>query len=245
MVYHDKTSETVPAIIRKTLQIKLGGHSVNLLDNQVLNPITTPNTTLGDSKLYLQGGPGSMAVIDLFGGLPNDATNTELQNIKDQNLLINEANLTFHIDKATLGAVAPEPNRIYLYDLNNKRPLIDYYSDLTTSSNPKYSKYVHGGIIKKESDLRGVTYKIKITNHIRNLVSNDSTNVKLGLVITESINNPLNSYLLTPFTSGTTQTKLVPVMSVVNPLGTILHGSNPSVPFSKRVKLEIFYTKPN
>jgi hypothetical protein len=244
MVYHDKTSETVPAVIRKTLQIKLGGHSVNLLENQVLNPISSPNTALGDSKLYLQGGPGSMAIIDLFGGLPNNSSNAELQNIKDQNLLINEANLTFYIDKDAMGTDAPEPNRIYLYDLTNKRPLIDFYSDLTTSNKSKYSKYIHGGIIKKVN-LRGSTYKIKITNHIRNLVINDSTNVKLGLVITENINNPLNSYLLTPNTIGTFQTKLVPVMSVVNQLGTIIHGSNPSVPFNNRVKLEIFYTKPN
>jgi hypothetical protein len=149
MVYHDKTSETVPAVIRKTLQIKLGGHSVNLLENQVLNPISSPNTALGDSKLYLQGGPGSMAVIDLFGGLPNNSSNAELQNIKDQNLLINEANLTFYIDKDAMGTDAPEPNRIYLYDLTNKRPLIDFYSDLTTSNKSKYSKYIHGGIIKK------------------------------------------------------------------------------------------------
>jgi hypothetical protein len=34
-------------------------------------------------------------------------------------------------------------------------------------------------------------------------------------------------------------------MSVMSPLGTILYGSSPSVPDDKRLKLEIYYTKPN
>jgi hypothetical protein len=33
--------------------------------------------------------------------------------------------------------------------------------------------------------------------------------------------------------------------SVMNPLGTVLYGSHPSVPEDKKIKLQIFYTKPN
>ncbi|MBY0487560.1 MAG: DUF4270 domain-containing protein [Flavobacteriaceae bacterium] len=253
IAYRDNLSATNTGTVRRVIQIKLGGHSVNLFENDNNYPgYVTPNPTTGDQKLFVKGGDGSMAVIDLFGGLPNNASNTELQAIKNQNLLINEANLTFHIDKDAMkdasGNNAPEPNRIYLYDLNNKRPLVDFYSDFTTSSKTKYSKYVHGGIIKKDSDSRGTTYKIKITNHIRNLVLNDSTNVRLGLVVTENINSPSNANLLTPITNGAFQTKFVPVMSVVNPLGTILYGSNipvGNINYDKRLKLEIYYTKPN
>ena len=36
-----------------------------------------------------------------------------------------------------------------------------------------------------------------------------------------------------------------PRSAVMNPLGTVLYGSNPSVPADKRLKLEIYYTKPN
>lgn len=242
MVYHDKTSDTDPVIVRRTLQIKLGGHTVNLINSDWSNPVTSPNTTIGDDKLYLNGMGGSMAVIDLFAGTTGAV---KLQDIKDKNWLVNEANLTFTIDNTAMGILAPEPNRIYLYDLNNKRPLIDYYSDLTTSNSSKYNKYVHGGIIQKNTSDRGTTYKIKITNHVRNLILKDSTNVKLGLVVTEAITNPLNVNLFSPFTNDGVTTKFVPAMSVVNPLGTILFGSNPSVPVGQRLKLEVYYTKPD
>jgi hypothetical protein len=159
---------------------------------------------------------------------------------------------------------APEPNRISLYDLTNKRPLIDLYTDATTSSTTKFNKQIYGGILLDENSKivnesigeRGTKYKIRLTNYIRTLVKNggntdiakDSTNVRLGLVVTENVSVVSNATLLSPFTTttvaGSHQTKYVPVMSVVNPLGTILYGSNPSVPVDKRLKLEIFYTKP-
>jgi hypothetical protein len=265
IVYRDNTSDTSTTLIRRTIDIKLGGHTVNLINSDWSNPITSPNTTVGDDKLYLSGMGGSMIVIDLFkkednigyvdGVLQNSPNQIpdELDRLRNpidgKKWLVNEANLTFTIDKDALinlsGDAAPEPNRIYLYDLNNKRPLIDYYSDLTTSNSSKYNKYVHGGIIQKNTNDRGTTYKIKITNHVRNLILKDSTNVKLGLVVTEAITNPLNVNLFSPFNNGSVTTKFIPAMSVVNPLGTILFGSNPSVPSNQRLKLEVYYTKPD
>ncbi|WP_298307407.1 DUF4270 domain-containing protein [Flavobacterium sp.] len=242
IAYRDNTSETNTTLTRRTLDIKLGGHSVNLINSDWSSPVTSPNSIVGDDRLYLNGMGGSMAIIDLFAGTSGAA---KLQDIKDKNWLVNEANLTFTIDNTAMGTVAPEPNRIYLYDLNNKRPLIDYFADLTTSNSSKYNKFVHGGIIQKNTSDRGTTYKIKITNHVRNLILKDSTNVKLGLVVTEAITNPLNVNLFTPFNNGSVTTKFVPAMSVVNPLGTILFGSNPSVPSNQRLKLEVYYTKPD
>jgi hypothetical protein len=90
--------------------------------------------------LYLKGGNGSMAVIDLFNGDKND-NSTALNDMRDKKWLINEANLTFYIDKSKIGASAPEPNRIYLYDLTHNRPLVDLYTDYTTSINSKYNKF--------------------------------------------------------------------------------------------------------
>lgn len=245
IIYRDNTSDTDTALVRRIFDIKLGGNTVNLINNDWSNPVTSPNTTVGDDKLYLKGMGGSMTVIDLFAGTAGAA---KLQDIKDKNWLVNEANLTFTIDKdalITTSGPAPEPNRIYLYDLNNKRPLIDYFADLTTANSSKYNKFIYGGIIQKDASDRGTTYKIKITNHIRNLILKDSTNVKLGLVVTESINNPSNVNLFTPFANNGVTTKFVPAMSVVNPLGTILFGSNPSVPLQQRLKLEVYYTKPD
>jgi hypothetical protein len=41
--------------------------------------------------------------------------------LKNKGWLINEANLVFHIDAAQW-QTAYEPQRVYLYDLNNNRP---------------------------------------------------------------------------------------------------------------------------
>ena len=287
IVYHDKTSLTDTADpIRKTMQLNLSGNTVNLLNNENTFPgYVTPNPTLGDRNLFLKGGDGSMAVIDLFNktdnygynkitgvkeNTPNNVSD-ELDDLRNpaggkQKWLINEANLTFFIAKTAM-ANAPEPNRIFLYDLTNKRPLIDFYTDYSTGIIPKFNKSTHGGllldkngkIVNAKVSEKGTTYKVNITNHIRNLikyggvgVTKDSTNVRLGLVVTENIGNAFNAYLNSPFTSGSgtnlVQSKYIPVMSVVNPLGTILYGSNIPVgdpDYNKRVKLEIFYTKPD
>ena len=80
-----------------------------------------------------------------------------------------------------------------------------------------------------------------------NLIKNDSTNVRLGLSVTENINSIGFSKLRTP----NANTDSAPSMSVLNQLGTILYGTN--IPYSndpnsdyqkKRLKLEIYYTKP-
>lgn len=288
--------------LAKTLVLKMTGNTVSLLDNSnedtnYLNFINNPDTTLGDERLYLKGGEGSMAVIDIFGitdiigltrnptynsNLPASMTNPkfildpnynseqpisatnpkylntgpngisdEIDNIKANDWLINEANLTFYVDKSKMTNTI-EPERIFLFDLTNKRPLMDYAFDNTTNTvNPKRNKTTFGGIIEKETVAEGnrTKYKVRITNHVRNLIMKDSTNVRLGLSVTENINNVDMSKLKTPNAS----TNKAPKMSVVSPQGTILYGTKSSASFptvdennkENRLKLEIYYTKPD
>lgn len=270
IIYKDYTNQTAydnsatdPSIqkVSKKLVLNLTGHTVNFFDADYVNPVTTPNTLVGDDRIQLKGGKGSLGVVNLFN--PTDAiqynsngvlVNTpngipdELDHLRNpsngKKWLINEANLLFYIDKAAM-ANAVEPNRILLYDLDNSRPVIDYYNDLSTAIDTKYNKFIHGGILVKGTDSRGDYYKVRITNHLRNLINKDSTNVRLGLVVTENINSVNRSFLQTPFSIGAKQYKYLPTMSIVNPLGTILFGSNPSVPDSKRIKLQVYYTKPD
>lgn len=259
IVYHGKDSESATEYKRKTLVLNLAGNSVNLFDTNYVNP-EAGNPVTGDQRLYLKGGQGSMAVIKLFGPDSDGSGDAdELEDIRTKGWLINEANLVFHIDKATMNGVYGsvdanssvefEPNRILVYDLNNKRVLIDYTFDITTNSfYPKFNKFVHDGIIQiDEDDDKGLRYKVRLTNHIRNLVSKDSTNVNLGLVVTESINNVSNAKLKNSFTAFGTEVKYIPAMSVASPLGTVLWGNNvPAGPnYEKRLKLEIYYTKPD
>lgn len=231
------TEVPMPEIEYKTLDLNLNGKSVGFFEN--VGPSSIEN-----DRVYLRGGEGSMAIIDLFGpDNDNNGVADKLEELRANKWLVNDASLTFYIDNVAMGNSAYEPNRIYLYDLKNKRPLVDYYSDQNSpSSQPKYSKSVFGGIIKK-ADSRGTHYKIRLTNHIRGLINNaDSTNVKLGLVVTENIVDILNKKLKSPVLSYNINE--LPTASIVNPLGTILYGSGENVPLDKRIRLKIYFTKP-
>ncbi|PZR23824.1 MAG: hypothetical protein DI539_02295 [Flavobacterium psychrophilum] len=258
--YESLTSGTTPGPdinkgrTRKTVTFNLKGNTINFFENTYNSAfndaVATTDVTNGDETLFVKGGAGSMAVINL-----NDAKLNELiQTVgkgAGNNVLINEANLVFYVDQATdkgMGGSADRkvvaPYRMYLYDLKNRKPVIDYSMDATTYvSNSKFDKYIYGGIIDTLSDGR-IAYKLKLTNHIKNIIKGDSTNVKLGLIVTDNINITTNYKLKTPFTEGDIQVKDVPYSSVQSLLGTVLHGSHPNVPAANRVKLEIYYSKP-
>jgi hypothetical protein len=245
--YKEDTSSTNSARVEKSVVLNLTGNSVNLFQNDYLpsyrDGVASPNTSEGDSKLYLKGGEGSMAVIDIF-------KDNELDLLRTNKYLINDASLTFTIDTDAMKN-ADEPNRIYLYDLNNKQQLLDYTFDSSIGSSSKLNKNLHGGIIEKEAvgAKKGIRYKIRLTNHIRNLVSDKTvTKVKLGLVVTENINDVSNKKLSTSITNNEFNIEQIPTSSVINPLGTVLFGNN--IPpgdkdYEKRLKFEIYYTKPN
>jgi hypothetical protein len=237
--------EVVIVRVDKTMELALTGTTVSLVSQdrkpEYSAALASASATEGDERLYINGGSGSMAIIDLFG---RDASgeSAELEEYRAKNWLINEANLTFYIDKEKM-AGAVEPNRIYLYDLSNNSTILDYLLDQTTNSlKPKLGKGIYNGIIVKE-DERGTLYKIRLTNHITQLLKNaDSTNVRLGLVVTEAVAIIDNYAVKNQTASGLEK---VPTASVLNPLGTVLYGSKTSVPLDKRLKLEIYYTKPD
>ena len=80
---------------------------------------------------------------------------------------------------------------------------------------------------------------MRLTNQIRNLIKNaDSTNVKLGLVVTGDINNSTSASLRTakPLFSK------APKAAVITPLGTILYGNNVADE-AKKLKLEFYFYK--
>lgn len=236
--------------IRKTLAINLIGNTVNLFQNSLASNTLPINTVpvIATDRLYLKGGAGFHSYLDLFGTA--DATGVvpkeAIAELKNNNWIINEANLVFTIDQTIPSGEIPK--RIYVYDAKNKRPVFDYVTDQSAStSKPKYSKVVHGGIYTEVKNTAGVIiakrYKIRITDHIKNIINRDSTNVRLGVSVTEDISKIGNKYMKN--TPDNAYFNSIPEASVINPLGTILYGSGANVEQSKRIKLEIFYTKPN
>ena len=72
--YKEDTSDTDATRVEKSIVLNLTGNTVSLLDQSNTNTsyanATNPaniNTTVGDEKLYLKGGEGSMSILELFG----------------------------------------------------------------------------------------------------------------------------------------------------------------------------------
>ncbi|WP_394775186.1 DUF4270 domain-containing protein [Flavobacterium sp.] len=237
----------------KSLVINLNGAQASLYkDNKepiYYNAVTNPNKTAGDERLYLKGGQGSLAVIELNG------FGAKLEEIRSKNWLVNEANLIFSIDSDKMKD-AYEPKRVYLYDLDNSIPILDYSADGSSSitTDTKMTKVVYSGIINIDAATkRGTTYKIRLTSHIRNIIKNATVkNVRLGLVVTGDINTitsgKLKNRILIDPAKPNEYFSDVPRASIMSPLGTILFGANiPSTDanYAKRLQLQVYYTKPN
>lgn len=230
----------------------------------------------GEETLYIKGGNGAYSVIELFNRYvdtdangdfiedaegnpifidtpvtPTDADKTELDFLRSRDWLINDADLTFYIDQSkVITGGDTEPERIYIFNMSTGSILADYSLDrslqLFNESDPVNSVLSHLGRINRGSDDRGEFYKIRLTQHIINLLKDDQDeNVKLGLSVSQNINivssatgvvkNIINNTLIDV-------DEIIPASSIISHEGTVLYGNRETVPESKRLKLNIFYT---
>lgn len=280
--YHSDITTTTSAGSTTTndereLILNLKGNTINFFDYENNTAYQNYQTNLnnsdevnGDSRLYLKGGEGSVVYIDLFGTLDVQKFNDEgvlisgsngvpdeLDELRVEGKLVNEANLVFYIDNSVTGMDSPdgrpeEPKRIYLFDATNQAPILDYLIDSSTRFNTKENKYNFDGIIQLDETDKGTKYKIRITNYINRIINDDeeelNKNLTLGLSVTENIAVSSNASLKSPITVGSNQIKHIPFASVMNPLGTVLFGTNIApgdTNEAKKLKLEIYFTKPN
>lgn len=256
-----------------TLGTNAAGNTVSLQDYNYSGAYdagltaSETNPILGaDSNLFLKGGKGSVVYMDVFGGdvlkveagqlvSGSNGVPDELDQLRLNGWLINDAYLEFYIDKTAMSAANQvEAERIYLFDATNQKALADHVFDSSSSSNPKRSKASFGGIIERDATTakKGVKYKIRITQYITNILNstnvNVNKNVKLGLCVTENVLLTNNFYYKSPltFASGP-NIEYFPVASILSQEGVVLHGTHPALPADadKRLKLTIHYTKPN
>ena len=187
-------------------------------------------------KLYLKGGAGSMAVIDLF------SDQNQLDSIRNLGWLVNEANLTFYVDdtQIDLEDTITQPNRLFLYDINNNTVLSDYSFDVSANdNNPFISRLIHLGNLS--GDENKMYYKLRVTSLVNNIINNDSTNTRLGLTVTSNVNQ--TNFTKGQFLNAPDALENIPVGSVLTPEGTVLYGTEENS--DKKLKLEIYYTEPN
>ncbi len=236
--------EFVLSMLRLGSNGSLTGNVVNSFSNDPYPAeiSSAMNTGENASNIYLKGGAGTLTEIKLFAEDGEDGQEL-IDQIKAENWIINEANLVFYVDRNTLDNVGGiiEPPRLYLYNAENKAPLINVNTEFSEDQTLFGLFQNYDGIIKKSSDDKGEKYTVRITDHINNLVFRDSINATLGLTITPDIefigvNNAM-------FNDGEME---IPVAPTSCPLGTILYGSQvDEANLDKKLKLEIFYTETN
>jgi hypothetical protein len=225
------TGVTIPFRDKKILSFPLIGIKSNHIERTYLNAsgftqITSPNMVEGEQKLYVQGGAGSVAVIDLFNGV-------DLDELRAKNWLINEANLTFNIDNQNDNDV---PSRLLLYkldtdetnDINENAQILDAITE---------PDYFNGFLqIDDEETENPTKYKVNITDYISEVLRKEDFIMpsKLGLKVYNGLDKPI-----------TVNDTIVKDYSW-NPQGVVLYGNNFSeadADFAKRLKLEIYYTE--
>tara|TARA_B100001769_G_scaffold44223_1_gene31089 strand:+ start:643 stop:2271 length:1629 start_codon:yes stop_codon:yes gene_type:complete len=230
--------------------INFSGNLVNLFDNETLIDVSTMEQSNGNENIFLRGGEGIVSTLDLFGGTITNDNGDEISEfehfkdffydeISDEPIrIINEAYIEFFVNQNFSND--DEPERIYIYNYEQNSALIDYFLDQSVSSLTINAKINHLEPLLRDSlsDDRGVKYKIRITEHLNNLILRDSTNAQLALGVISDIASVQNFKIL-----DESENKSLASGVILSPKGTILHG-NLSSDTEKRPKIKIYYTEP-
>ena len=240
--YDYQTKETNDAgaevIVTKNNQFLLNAAAA--IKFNTLLQSTPPDAILNDivstsqqEHIALSGGLGSVAILNLF------EDNEVLEALKGQPWLLNEANLTLYVNQQETDFYNSSlPQRLYLSNADNAAPIIDFTQDASATST--LSRLVYGGYLVEEEEKQ--YYKIRITDHLRNIISNDSTNMPLQL----SLSNVFSSQTAVQLANvKDPEGDKIPVGTVVSPKSAVFVGPNPSDPdlADLKLQLELFYTE--
>ncbi len=232
--------------------INFSGVLLNIFDNNFLVDVSNSDEVNGDENIYLRGGDGYIGLIDLFSGTVENEIGDQVDafdhfksffydDISESSLkLINEAYIEFYVNQDL--NLENEPDRIFVYNYEENMSLIDYFIDQSVSSTTINAKINHLEPLQRVDDDpegQGIKYKIRITEHLNNIVLLDSTNARLGL-------GTINDIAATSFFSilnGDDDDLQLASGTILSHKGTVLHG-NQSQQEDKRPKIKIYYTEP-
>ena len=248
---YDRIEEGNPTVEEQeyTLSLITGGGQLPVNSNAVNTYINEAypagiagamDTGANASRIYLKGGAGSFAEVHLF---ETDSGRTIIEEIKANNWIINEANLTFHVDRTAMQGVLldEEPFRLYLYNSETVQPIYNPINEQSVADTPFGIFLDYDGFLETDGG-QGIKYIIRLTEHINNLVVRDSVNSVLGLTSTPDIR--LAGALSTRLAVGMDED--LPVSSTISPLGTVLFGSDVTGDEEPmKLQLEISYTETN
>ena len=233
--------------------LNFSGVLLNVFDNNFSVDVTNSDDVNGDETMYLKGGEGYIGIIDLFNGTVEDEMGDQVDafdhfksffydDVSDSPLkLINEAYIEFYVDQNL--NLENEPDRIYLYNYEQNMSLLDYFLDQSVSSTTINAKINHLEPLQRvddEPEGQGIKYKIRITEHLNNIILRDSTNARLGLGL---INDVAATSFFSILNDESEEDLELASGTILSHKGTVLHG-NQSQEEDKRPKIKIYYTEP-
>ena len=244
--YNDVSDDTIETKKASSV-IPLGGVTINIYDHENFDPkilaeVNTSAKNLPSEKIYLNGSK-FISKLKLFSN--DNSVSDELKSFMSKDVLINEANIVLHLDEEMSKSNSKTlPERLYIYSYDNGSPIEDYNKDFSidyTTTSLNMNKFTFGGLLQYDSNDNPTSYKFNITNHVSNIVRNDSLNIDLGLTTMSNIDDVFtlkNGYL------PNMKKILLPSSSLSFPFPVSLFGSSPDESnLSKRLKLEILYTE--
>lgn len=237
---YNEESEAIE-VARDSFVLSLGRKAINVFSAPVYPSVVNDAVAagIGADRLYLKGQSGIDAVVDISAG---EDMETFMSEAKANDWLLNEASLLFYVDE-TASDLSNLPERLYLYDSDNSIALLDYTQDPVGAINelPQLSYLFYDGRLQNEEG-SAPYYKFRVTEHLKNIINNDSTNVRLGLAVTRNI---LDGALVSAINKEGAEV-VVPRSSINYPSGVVLYGAAvPAEEQDKRVRMEVIYTEPN
>ncbi len=195
--------------------VRTGYYERSYAGSKAEETLFNPDTENGESSLYVQGAAGSEVIIDMF----DDET---LAFLRQQSLLINEANLVFYVD----GEQDFVPNKMFLYKYDFNSMINDLY-------NFRFGPLVFGGNLVYDEEGNPELYKFRITDYLTKMIKGDEPIALSKLA--------LKNYVDTDGLETSVLDTLVQKWNYI-PKGVVLHGNKPA-DNNKRIKLEIFYSQ--
>ena len=201
--------------------LNFSGNNINFFESEDIG-------TSGE-KVYLKGNNGYLSEIEIFNRDEN-GDSEELENLRDSNWLINEANIVLKVDQSTKNTDLPY--RLFIYNSERNSTLIDYDLDVENTNRPALSKINHLKPLQ-ETDEGAKLYKIRITEHIKGLLRGNN-NDKLIISVSSNVNIDKNEvkYDILNFEEYNT-----PESSVTYPKGVVLDKED--------IYLEMYYSELN
>jgi len=234
----DESNDAIDTEERSFRLNLVSGGSFGITSGNAVNTWTAENSvSVVDNqdfveRVYLKGGSGYLAQFQI----PDEI----IDEIKTNNWLVNEANIVFHVDQDVMQQYPQQPSRLYLFKEGCNLPVYDAMTETSEDETPLGIFLNYDGILQYDTEGEGSHYTVRLTDYLNHIVLRDSVNVPINVAVSANIGLPLT---YAAKVSDSDEVISYPQMSAATPLGTVLYGSNNSVPEDKRLELKIFYTE--